>query len=580
MSTVQNGQPQDDATLAILGKKPVLKRRFGFISLFGFAVCELITWETVLALLTQALNNGGPSGAVYGYIIAWFSTMSVYTVISELASMAPIAGGQYFWVYMMAPPRWKNVLSYVVGWLTTLAWVATVATETLFAGTMIQGILLLDYESYADNYSMWQGTLFTWAVISVCIFVNVIIPNWLPRFEVFILVFHIAGFIAILVTLLVRNPTFGSAASVWMTALNEGGWPTQGLSFCVGFLGNVATFVGADASVHLAEEVSNAARNIPRAILGAMLINGAMGFAMITATLYCIGDDPAGFLESVSESAFPYMNIFANSVGNLAGATVMAAVVLALTWACSIGITTTASRMCWSFARDRGLPFWKTLSRVNPRTKIPVVAVLVVTAIAALLTLIYIGSATAFNDVISLTITGFYGSYLLPAALLLYHRIRGTILPAGTNVSLATDAEAQSDIGLDPEKKPPVAAPETEAKDTAGSASSPTSDPTVPATTRALAAAPLVWGPWRVPGWLGIANNLYACAYMVFVIFWSVWPPETPVDAATMNYSVVVTGGVLLLSAIWYFVGGKKVYKGPTVDEEVMAVVERRVSVA
>lgn len=77
------------------------------------------------------------------------------------------------------------------------------------------------------------------------------------------------------------TPEYRTATEVWATSLNEGGWPTQGLSYCVGFLGNVATFVGADASVHLAEEVSNAAVNIPRAILGAMLINGAVGFIMM-----------------------------------------------------------------------------------------------------------------------------------------------------------------------------------------------------------------------------------------------------------------------------------------------------------
>lgn len=88
----------DSAVLALLGKKQVLKRRFAFISLFGFAVCELITWETVLALFSQPLENGGPAGAVYGFIISWASTLSVYTVISELASLAPIAGGQYYWV--------------------------------------------------------------------------------------------------------------------------------------------------------------------------------------------------------------------------------------------------------------------------------------------------------------------------------------------------------------------------------------------------------------------------------------------------------------------------------------------------
>lgn len=91
----------DTDRLALLGKKQVLKRRFGFISIFGFAVCELITWETVLALFSQGFNNGGPAGLVYGFLIAWLSTLSVYTVISELASMAPIAGGQYYWVSLV-----------------------------------------------------------------------------------------------------------------------------------------------------------------------------------------------------------------------------------------------------------------------------------------------------------------------------------------------------------------------------------------------------------------------------------------------------------------------------------------------
>lgn len=93
-----NGGIADSDVLALLGKKQVLKRRFGLISIFSFAMCELITWETVLALFTQGLDNGGPAGLVYGYIIAWSSTLSIYVVISELASMAPIAGGQYYWV--------------------------------------------------------------------------------------------------------------------------------------------------------------------------------------------------------------------------------------------------------------------------------------------------------------------------------------------------------------------------------------------------------------------------------------------------------------------------------------------------
>lgn len=528
----------DSDTLALLGKKQVLKRRFGFWSLLAFAVCELITWETVLALFSQGFENGGPAGLIYGFMIAWSSTFSVYVVIAELASAYPIASGQYFWVYVLGPRKYKKVLSYVVGWLTSLAWIATIATECLFAGTIIQGILVLNYPTYEPK--LWQGALLTWVVILTNVLINIFIPGFLPRIEIGIMGLHLAGFVAILVTLL-TTADIGTARSVWLTALNEGGWPTQGLSYCVGFLGNVATFVGADASVHMAEEVENAAVTLPKAILTAMIVNGALGFAMMITVLYCVGD-----VESVlgTKTGFPFLQIFLNSVKSSAGAIVMGVVVLILTWACSLGITTTASRMTWSFARDKGTPFSSFYARVTKHTRVPAVAVCTVAIIALLLTCIYIGSTTAFNDVVSLTITGFYGSYLLPCGLLLYHRIKGNVLPHHT---LAGDVDSpQIPAAVDN-----IDSPSAHGVDRANGEKADL-DVTAPITndpTKVTASNfRLVWGPWHVPGLLGIINNAYACVYMVFVIFWSVWPPSYKPTANTMNYSVVVTGGVLILS--------------------------------
>lgn len=546
----------DSQTLARLGKKEVLKRRFGFWSLFAFAICELITWETVLALFAQGLDNGGPAGLVYGYIIASLSTLSVYSVISELASIAPIASGQYYWVYILAPPRYKKALSYVVGWLTSLAWIATVATESLFAGTIIQGLLILRYPDY--DAKLWQGTLLTWAVIAGNIFVNVAIPGLLPMFELMIMVLHIGGFFGIMISLLAKS-TIGSAKSVFLISLNEGGWPTQGLSYCVGFMGNVATFVGADASVHMAEEVTNAALTIPRAICGGMMVNSLIGFAMMLTILFCLGN-----IEDVvgTKTGFPFIQIFYNSVQTIPGAVAMGSIVLILTWACSTGITTTASRMTWSFARDNGTPFSRILKKVDKRTQVPINAVLVVTFLAALLTLIYVGSSTAFNDVISLTITGFYGSYFLPCAFLLYHRIKGDIHPYGIE-SVELDLEESAGVSSpDVDLNSPKPAEEDENKKS--------EKKKTPQGLAAAAQKPLVWGPWRIPSILGIINNAYACMYMLFVIFWSVWPPATPVTANTMNYSVVVTGGVLILSGVWYWIRARKDYYGPIVEENII----------
>jgi amino acid transporter len=246
-----------------------------------------------------------------------------------------------------------------------------------------------------------------------------------------------------------------------------------------------------------------------------MIFDGIVGFAMMVAVLYCLGN-------ADMNTKLPFIQIFRNSVKSVNGAIGMSVVVLILTWGCSAGITTTASRMTWSFARDRGTPFSRHLSEVNQSTRVPVRAVFLVSIFAGLLVLIYIGSDAAFEDVISLTITGFYGSYFLPCALLLYHRVKGHILPCGSELTLGD---------LDEEDNPQ-----------------------------------LVWGPWHLPGIFGIINNAYACVYAVYVIFWSVWPRATPVSANTMNYSIVVTGGVLIVSGVWYMVKGRREYVGPIVE--------------
>jgi amino acid transporter len=40
----------------------------------------------------------------------------------------------------------------------------------------------------------------------------------------------------------------------------------------------------------MSEEIENAALNVPRAIFTTMVLNGAMGLAMMIAILFCIGD--------------------------------------------------------------------------------------------------------------------------------------------------------------------------------------------------------------------------------------------------------------------------------------------------
>ena len=132
-------------------------------------------------------------------------------------------------------------LTLCLGWLTSIAWVAVLATGSIFVGTILQGLIILDNDSYSPH--QWHGTLLCWSVLAVAVFVNTVVSGLLPMIEGIILVLHVLGFIAVLITLTYLAP-HGSAASVFSQTLNGGSWPTQGISYCVGFIGNVATFVG------------------------------------------------------------------------------------------------------------------------------------------------------------------------------------------------------------------------------------------------------------------------------------------------------------------------------------------------
>ncbi|KAI1844989.1 hypothetical protein JX265_008426 [Neoarthrinium moseri] len=405
---VPGGFARDDATLARLGKRPVLKRNFGFWTILGFSCTILITWEGSLIVFLSGLQNGGPSGILYGFILVWIGTISVFATLSELASMAPTSGGQYHWVSMMAPTSYRRFLSFITGWLTLTGWQAATASGAYLTGTAIQGLILLTHPDYLDTMQNWHGTLFFWAVLILGYSINTALSSMLAKFEGLVLVLHIIGFFAIIFPLVFLSEHTPSDV-VWNDWLNLGEWPTQGLSLCIGILGNVFAFVGGDGAIHMSEEVRNPAVTVPWSLMIGLCINGVLGFAMLIATMYCMGDIEMRLEEN---PIYPFMAIFYNAVGSLAGATVMSAFVVILAFSATTGLVSSTSRVYWAFARDRGLPGWRILKKVSRRTSIPVYCVMITVTVSIILSLINIGSATAFNGVISISVAGLFGSYL------------------------------------------------------------------------------------------------------------------------------------------------------------------------
>ena len=78
--------------------------------------------------------------------------------------------------------------------------------------------------------------------------------------------------------------------------------------------------------------------------------------------------------------------------------------------------------------------------------------------------------------------------------------------------------------------------------------------------------AELVWGPWYMPGWMGISVNITTLVYLVFILFFSFWPPVLPATPQNMNYSSLIFGAAVIFSAVWYKIAGKKHYNGPIIE--------------
>ncbi|KAL6244559.1 hypothetical protein RBB50_008801 [Rhinocladiella similis] len=407
----------DEAVLAALGRKDLLVRNWGFWNILGFAVTNLCSWEFATSLIGSTFINGGPVAVVYGFIATFFGILSINASLAEMASMYPVAGGQYFWTFHFAPPRVRVFLSYLQGWLTSISWQVGFVSTTVFLAEQIEALIVLNHSSYVPKgwHTFLLMTMFSLIGLAMLSFGKKI----LPVMQTVSGVLHIAFFLIIIIVLLSMSEKAPSKF-VWTHFVNNSGWPNNGISFCIGLLLPAFSISGADGCVHMAEEVRNASLNIPRAFVYTLLINGTMAFAFMVVSLYCITD-----LDSVlsTPTGFPIIEIFRQATKSTAAATIMDVMMMLIQATCSFCLLAAASRLAWSFSREEGFPGARTLAKVNSRLEVPLNAILLSVTISILLSTIVIGSSVALEAIVSLCTLSAFMSYTLPIGSFLWFRL-------------------------------------------------------------------------------------------------------------------------------------------------------------
>ncbi|KAL3452446.1 amino acid/polyamine transporter I [Aspergillus insuetus] len=418
------GTVADQYDMSAMGRVQVLRRNFRFISILGFACTLICTWEVVLTLLASALTDGGTAGLIWGFVIVSAGFSLVFASIAEIASMSPTAGGQYHWVSEFSPRRYQKFLSYITGWLTAIGWQCAIVSIAMLAGTIIQGLIVLNDVNYV--FEAWHGTLLVIAITTFSILFNTFLAKNLPMVEALILIIHVVGLFAIIIPLWVLAPR-NNAKAVFTEFNNGGGWNSAGTATLVGFSTTITSMIGYDCSVHMCEEIKDASRTLPKAMMSAVGVNACLGFIMIITICFTLGD-----VNSVLETptGFPFIQIFYNTTQSYAATNTMTAILVITLTASTITEVATASRQLWSFARDKGLPFSSFFAYVTPGWNIPLNSVMVSLAVTILLSLINIGSSVALTAIVSLTITSLMSAYILSIGCILIKRFRGEPLPA------------------------------------------------------------------------------------------------------------------------------------------------------
>lgn len=82
-----DGSTRDTLDMERMGKQQTLRRNFTFISIFGFSLILMSTWEIQLGVGTFGLTNGGTAGMIYVYLGAWIGFATIAISMAEMASM-------------------------------------------------------------------------------------------------------------------------------------------------------------------------------------------------------------------------------------------------------------------------------------------------------------------------------------------------------------------------------------------------------------------------------------------------------------------------------------------------------------
>ncbi|KAH7146334.1 amino acid/polyamine transporter I [Dactylonectria macrodidyma] len=394
------------------GHKDQLERQYGLVGLTGIAVTVNNAWVVLGSSISISILNGGPPGVIYGLMVALVYYTLIGLSLAELASSFPTSGGVYHWATLAAGRKWGRMAGFFAGWINFYGWMFGLASLVQVAANAAVQL----YATYADGFTSeaWHiyvaYLLVLWISTALIVLANRLVPY--TQHLGMLLVF-VGGLVTIIVVA-VMPKRHASNHFVWgsFDENNVTGW-SGGVAFMTGVLNGAFTIGTPDAITHLAEEITNPRRNLPKAIFLQIGLGGLYGLAFAVVLGYAISD--LSVLQS-GVNTFPLAGIYHQATGSAAATFGLLFIIFMSSLCCVIGTVLTNSRTYWALARDHAVPFSPIFGRVNESLSCPVEATLFVAVVASGLGAIPLGSPVGFTNLTGSFIIISTVSYAIPFA--------------------------------------------------------------------------------------------------------------------------------------------------------------------
>ncbi|KAF4564023.1 GABA-specific high-affinity permease [Pleurotus pulmonarius] len=343
---------RDAALLADLGYKQEFIRDFSPFEVFGLGFSIIGVVPSVTSVLPYSLPYGGTLAMVWGWAICSIFLMFIALAVAELGSSAPTSGGLYYWTFHFSSPRYRKLLSWIVGYTNSVAYISAAAAIDWGCSVQIMAAV-----------TMGSNLRF--------------VPSPAQIYGVYC-------------TLLVCHALVASGATKIIARL-------QSVYILVNIALCLAIIIGLPAATP--REFKNTAKY-------------ALGHFENTLA-FSMGTDLPAILESpIGQSV---ATIFYNSFGRR-GTLILWSFIILVQFMMGTSILTAASRQIFAFSRDGALPFARFLYHIDKRTNTPVNCVWACAFSAGLLALICLAGPAASGAIFTLGVICQYVSLSVPIA--------------------------------------------------------------------------------------------------------------------------------------------------------------------